>query len=97
MGAGGWKDEKELDRMTRFWMEVRASNVGFVDGWRGARAHSNLSNPRAHTQLMTKYRGVIMVLVVLPLSFISECLWEAREWVYRTFQVTFHLDKVSIE
>lgn len=24
MGRGGWKDKKELDRMTHFWFEVSA-------------------------------------------------------------------------
>lgn len=38
---------------------------------------------------MTKYRGVIMVLVVLPLSFLMECVFEARDWFFRTFQVQF--------
>lgn len=36
---------------------------------------------------MTEYRGVIMVLVVLPLSFLFEQYFEWRDWVYRTFQV----------
>ncbi len=28
-----------------------------------------------------------MVLVVLPLSFLMEMVFEARDWVFRTFQV----------
>lgn len=28
-----------------------------------------------------------MVLVVLPLSFLFECYFEARDWFFRTFQV----------
>ena len=36
---------------------------------------------------MTDYRGVIMVLVVLPLSFLFEQYFELRDWFFRTFQV----------
>lgn len=36
---------------------------------------------------MTEYRGVIMVLVVLPLSFLFEQYFEFRDWFYRTFKV----------
>lgn len=58
MGAGGWKDERELDSTTKFWFAM-----------------------------ITRFRGIIMVLVVLPLSFLMECYFEARDWVFRTFQV----------
>lgn len=36
---------------------------------------------------MTDYRGVVIVIVVLPLSFMVESFFEWRDWVYRTFQV----------
>lgn len=58
MGGGGWKDERDIDRRTRFWFAI-----------------------------MTRFRGVIMVALVLPLSFLMECFFEARDWCFRTFQV----------
>jgi hypothetical protein len=36
---------------------------------------------------MTEHRGVVIVLVVLPLSFLMETCFEWRDWFYRTFQV----------
>jgi len=36
---------------------------------------------------MTRYRGVVMLLVVLPLSFLFEQYFELRDWFFRTFQV----------
>lgn len=58
MVKGKVNGNKDLDPLTRFWME-----------W------------------MTRYRGVVMVLVVLPLSFLFEQYFEFRDWFFRTFQV----------
>jgi len=37
---------------------------------------------------MTKYRTVVIVLIVVPLSFLFEQYFELRDWFFRKFQVT---------
>ena len=37
---------------------------------------------------MTEYRGVVMVMVVVPMSFIMETYFETRDWFYRNFLVS---------
>lgn len=46
---------------------------------------------------MTQYRGVIMVMVVLPLSFLFEQFFEWRDWFYRTFQVAPKLHDARVK
>ena len=48
-------------------------------------------------QVMTEYRGVFMVLVVLPLSFLLETYMEARDWVFRNFLVTPKLHDARVK
>lgn len=45
---------------------------------------------------MTEYRGVVMVMVVLPLSFAFEQYFEVRDWFYRTFQVAPRLHDARV-
>jgi len=37
---------------------------------------------------MTEYRGAVMLMVVVPLSFCMETYFEARDWFYRKFLVS---------
>ena len=46
---------------------------------------------------MTKYRGVVMVLVVVPLSFLMETWYDLRDWVFRTFQVAPKLHHLRVQ
>jgi hypothetical protein len=46
---------------------------------------------------MTEYRGLIMVAIVLPLSFLFEQYFEFRDWFYRTFKVAPKLHDVRVK
>ena len=45
---------------------------------------------------MTEHRGGIMMMVVLPLSFLFELWFEGRDWLYRTFHVAPKLHDVRV-
>ena len=47
--------------------------------------------------LMTKYRSLIIVGVVLPISFCMEIYFELRDWLYRNFFVTPELHNERIK
>jgi len=66
-----------------------------------AKILANLSRNKKFTKVifdfMTKYRTVVIVLVVVPLSFIFEMYFEARDWFFRKFQVAPKLHEQRVQ
>jgi len=57
---------------------------------------NDLTSTSPWMNFMTKYRGAILVGVVLPISFCLEIFFEVRDWMYRNFLVTPELHEERV-